>query len=87
MALVLRFLGFPLPLLQGKYEPILNGRYVMPILPLVFALFAGRTFCAAVCPLGAAQDIVDELSPLAELRSSCWSRFYSCRLFQDFGKC
>jgi 4-amino-4-deoxy-L-arabinose transferase-like glycosyltransferase len=26
-----------LPMLQGKYEPILNGRYVMPILPLVFA--------------------------------------------------
>ena len=26
-----------LPALQGKYEPILNGRYVMPILPLVFA--------------------------------------------------
>lgn len=26
-----------LPLLQGKYEPILNGRYVMPILPLIFA--------------------------------------------------
>jgi len=26
-----------LPLLQGKYEPILNGRYVMPVLPLVFA--------------------------------------------------
>jgi 4-amino-4-deoxy-L-arabinose transferase-like glycosyltransferase len=26
-----------LPLLQGKYEPLLNGRYVMPILPLVFA--------------------------------------------------
>jgi 4-amino-4-deoxy-L-arabinose transferase-like glycosyltransferase len=26
-----------LPLLQGKYEPVLNGRYVMPILPLVFA--------------------------------------------------
>jgi len=26
-----------LPLLQGKYEPILNGRYVVPILPLVFA--------------------------------------------------
>jgi len=25
-----------LPLLQGKYEPLLNGRYVMPILPLVF---------------------------------------------------
>lgn len=26
-----------LPMLQGKYEPILNGRYVMPVLPLVFA--------------------------------------------------
>jgi hypothetical protein len=26
-----------LPLLQGKYEPMLNGRYVMPILPLVYA--------------------------------------------------
>jgi ferredoxin len=27
-------------------------------LPLVFALFAGRTFCAAVCPHGALQDLV-----------------------------
>jgi len=26
------------------------------VLPLVFALFFGRTFCAAVCPLGAIQD-------------------------------
>ncbi len=26
--------------------------------PLVFALFYGRTFCAAVCPLGAIQDLV-----------------------------
>ncbi|MGE3270413.1 MAG: hypothetical protein AB7P40_16795, partial [Chloroflexota bacterium] len=25
-----------LPLLQGKYEPLLNGRYMMPVLPLVF---------------------------------------------------
>ncbi|MCK5146375.1 4Fe-4S binding protein [bacterium] len=28
------------------------------IIPLIFTLFFGRTFCAAVCPLGAAQDIV-----------------------------
>jgi len=28
------------------------------IIPLLFALFFGRTFCAAVCPLGAAQDVV-----------------------------
>lgn len=28
------------------------------VLPLVFTLFFGRTFCAAVCPLGAIQDAV-----------------------------
>jgi len=27
-------------------------------IPLVFALFTGRTFCAAACPLGAIQDVV-----------------------------
>lgn len=27
-------------------------------LPLIFALFAGRVFCAGVCPLGAIQDLV-----------------------------
>lgn len=28
------------------------------LLPLVFALFFGRVFCAAVCPLGALQEVV-----------------------------
>ncbi len=28
------------------------------IIPLVFALFTGRTFCAGACPLGAIQDLV-----------------------------
>jgi NosR/NirI family transcriptional regulator, nitrous oxide reductase regulator len=28
------------------------------VLPLVFTLFFGRTFCAAVCPLGAIQELV-----------------------------
>lgn len=28
------------------------------LLPIVFALFFGRTFCAAVCPQGAIQDLV-----------------------------
>ncbi len=36
---------------------------VIFILPLITALFAGRTFCASVCPLGAIQDIVS-LRPL-----------------------
>src|SRR3990172_12266087 len=28
------------------------------VFPLVFTLFFGRTFCAAVCPLGAVQELV-----------------------------
>jgi ferredoxin len=28
------------------------------LLPLIFALFFGRTFCAAACPLGAIQDLL-----------------------------
>lgn len=28
------------------------------LLPLIFALFSGRVFCAGVCPLGAIQDLV-----------------------------
>jgi ferredoxin len=42
-----------------------NAEYQLPLvaaafilLPLLFALFFGRVFCAAVCPLGAIQDIV-----------------------------
>ena len=43
---------------------LFNNGYVLPwtvlaffLMPLVFALFFGRTFCAAVCPLGAIQDL------------------------------
>ena len=42
-----------------------NGQYALPlvagvffILPLLFALFFGRVFCASVCPLGVVQEIV-----------------------------
>lgn len=42
-----------------------DSSYVIPatvvlvfVLPLVFTLFFGRTFCAAVCPLGAIQEVV-----------------------------
>jgi NosR/NirI family nitrous oxide reductase transcriptional regulator len=34
------------------------------ILPLLFALFFGRTFCAAACPLGAIQDLL-VISPVS----------------------
>jgi ferredoxin len=44
---------------------IFNPEYAVPwfvvaffFLPLVFTLFFGRSFCAAVCPLGAIQDAV-----------------------------
>lgn len=51
--------------IQNVGLALFNPTYVIPItiilffvLPLVFALFYGRTFCAAVCPLGAIQDAV-----------------------------
>jgi NosR/NirI family nitrous oxide reductase transcriptional regulator len=34
------------------------------LLPLLFALFFGRTFCAAACPLGAIQDLI-VISPVS----------------------
>ena len=40
----------------GYAVPLSVAAFVL--LPLVFALFVGRTFCAGVCPLGALQDIV-----------------------------
>ena len=50
---------------QNVGYALFNPAYAIPvsvilffILPLIFALFYGRTFCAAVCPLGAVQDAV-----------------------------
>ena len=52
-----------------------DGGYVIPwvvlaffMLPLIFTLFFGRTFCGAVCPLGAIQDAV----LLKPLRIPAW---------------
>lgn len=48
VALALGDPGYALPVTVGAFFA----------LPLVFALFFGRVFCAAACPLGAIQDLV-----------------------------
>lgn len=57
--------------IQNIVYALFSNSYAIPltvvaffVLPLIFALFFGRTFCAAVCPLGAAQDVV-VLKPIA----------------------
>jgi polyferredoxin len=51
--------------LQNVSLALADANYLIPLtvigffaLPLFFALFSGRTFCAAVCPHGALQDLV-----------------------------
>ncbi len=48
VALALGDPSYALPLTVGAFF----------VLPLAFALFCGRVFCAAACPLGAIQDLV-----------------------------
>lgn len=55
----------PVGSVQNMTYALFNSGYAIPlsvvaffILPLAFTLFFGRTFCAAVCPLGAIQDAV-----------------------------
>jgi polyferredoxin len=54
----------PVGSLQNVTLALFNPEYSLPIngiaffiIPLVFTLFFGRTFCAGVCPLGAIQDV------------------------------
>lgn len=51
--------------IQNVVLGIFDPTYAIPLtallfflLPLIFSLFFGRTFCAGACPLGAIQDIV-----------------------------
>ena len=51
--------------IQNVTLAVFDRTYVVPMvavaffaLPLIFTLFFGRTFCAAVCPLGAIQELV-----------------------------
>ena len=55
----------PVGATQNVTLALFDPTYVLPIgvllffvLPLAFALFAGRSFCSGVCPLGAIQDVV-----------------------------
>jgi len=55
----------PIGYIQNVALGLAGTGYVVPLgvialflLPLLFALFVGRVFCASVCPLGAAQEMV-----------------------------
>ncbi len=68
----LAWLGFwrkgcicPIGAIQNVTLAVCDTSYHLPwtvlaffALPLIFTLFFGRTFCAAVCPLGAVQELV-----------------------------
>jgi polyferredoxin len=68
----LAWLGFwrkgcicPIGAIQNVALAIFDSSYTVPLtavafftLPLLFTLLFGRTFCAAVCPLGAVQELV-----------------------------
>jgi NosR/NirI family transcriptional regulator, nitrous oxide reductase regulator len=55
----------PVGSIQNVTLATFDASYALPwtvavffVLPILFTLFFGRTFCAAVCPLGAAQELV-----------------------------
>ena len=55
----------PIGSIQNVALSLFDSRYALPVtvliffgLPLLFALFFGRVFCASVCALGAIQDLV-----------------------------
>lgn len=55
----------PIGAIQNVALAACDSSYPLPwtvlaffVLPLIFTLFFGRTFCAAVCPLGAVQELV-----------------------------
>ena len=55
----------PIGAIQNVTLALFDPTYALPwtvavifVLPILFTLFFGRTFCAAVCPLGAVQELV-----------------------------
>jgi ferredoxin len=54
----------PIGAVQNCTEALFESSYTLPIfiglfflIPILFTLLFGRTFCAAICPLGAVQDV------------------------------
>jgi NosR/NirI family transcriptional regulator, nitrous oxide reductase regulator len=65
----------PIGAIQNITLAVCTSNYALPLtvaaffaLPLVFTIFFGRTFCAAVCPLGAVQ----ELAAFKPIRVPTW---------------
>jgi len=61
--------------IQNVSMALFSGNYTVPLTvlaffltPLIFTLLFGRTFCAAVCPFGAFQDLI----ALKPLRMGAW---------------
>lgn len=55
----------PIGAIQNMAMALFNPHFAVPItvilfftVPLIFALFTGRTFCSGVCPFGALQELV-----------------------------
>jgi ferredoxin len=55
----------PIGATQNVSQGIFDPSYIIPLavllfflIPILFTMFFGRTFCAAVCPLGAVQELV-----------------------------
>jgi NosR/NirI family nitrous oxide reductase transcriptional regulator len=72
---------------QNVTLALFNSGYVIPVsviiffvLPLIFTIFFGRTFCSSVCPLGAIQDVVilknTKISPKVSAVLSLLPYFY-----------
>jgi len=88
----------PIGAIQNVTLSLFDSDYAIPLtallfflLPLLFTLFFGRTFCAAVCPLGAMQDLV-ALKPMkvarwleSGLRLLAWVYLGSAVLFAATG--
>ena len=61
----------PIGAVQNVTSALADNTFILPVvvvaffvLPLIFTMLFGRTFCAAVCPLGGLQDLVG-LWPIA----------------------